>query len=52
MEKVHPMEKVHSLTVELFHFFLWKCVRIKGKVLQISKILVFARPFCGNFGDF
>lgn len=51
-KKVHSMEEVHSLTVELFQFLLWKCVRIKGKVLQISKKLVFARHFSGNFGDF
>ena len=51
-KKVHSMEKVQLLTVDVFQFLLWKCVRIKGKVLQISKKLVFARPFSGNFGDF
>ena len=51
-KKVHSMEKVQLLTVELFQFLLWKCVRINVKVLQISKKLVFANSFYGNFGDF
>ena len=51
-KKVHSMEKVQLLTVDVFQFLLWKCVRINVKVLQISKKLVFARPFSGNFGSF
>ena len=52
MEKVHSMEKVQLLTVDVFQFLLWKCVRINVKVLQISKKLVFANSFYGNFGRF
>ena len=51
-KKVHSMEKVQLLTVDVFQFLLWKCVRINVKVLRISKKLVFARPFSGNFGSF
>ena len=51
-KKVHSMEKVQLLTVDVFQFLLWKCVRINVKVLQISKKLVFANSFYGNFGSF